>query len=57
MPVTYEIDATRHMLWAPAEGVVTYAELAQHLTEEEQGAATISNDILSPLVVPSTLSI
>ena len=39
MPVTYEIDAPRRMLWALAEGVVTYAELAQHLAEEERDDA------------------
>jgi hypothetical protein len=39
MPVTYEIDVRRHIVRALAAGVVTYAELAEHLAEEENDDA------------------
>ena len=39
MPVTYEIDATRRLVRASAKGIVTYAELAQHVAEEERDEA------------------
>lgn len=39
MPVTYEIDAARHLVWTVATGVVTYAEVARHLAEEERDDA------------------
>ena len=35
MPVTYEIDVRHRVVRARAAGVVTYAELVQHLSEEE----------------------
>jgi len=39
MPVTYEIDAPRRLVRTLATGVVTYAELARHLAEEERDDA------------------
>jgi len=39
MAVTDEIDAPRRLVRALAAGVVTYAELAQHLAEEQRDDA------------------
>lgn len=39
MPVTFEIDSARHTVRAVASGIVTYADIARHLTEEEQDDA------------------
>ena len=35
MPVTYEIDSSRHLVRTLASDLVTYRELERHLAEEE----------------------
>ena len=39
MPVTYEIDPSRHLVRTLASGLVTYRELERHVVEEEQDDA------------------
>ena len=36
MPVTFEIDPVRRIVWTVASGCVTYDELARHLAAEER---------------------
>jgi hypothetical protein len=39
MPVTYEIDSSRHLVRTLASGLVTYRELERHVAEEEHDDA------------------
>ena len=35
MPVTYEIDSSRHLVRTLASGLVTYRELERHIAERD----------------------
>ena len=39
MPLTYEIDPSRHLVRTLASGLVTYRELERHVAEEEHDDA------------------
>ena len=46
MPVTYEIDASRHLVRTLASGVVTYQELERHVADEERDDAVGLAEVL-----------
>src|SRR5688572_16215072 len=39
MPVTYEIDSSRHLVRTLASGLVTYQDIERHVAEEEHDDA------------------